>query len=269
MQVSLASLSCEKQPDTPKLDKEAAQFVGIWAVSSDNPDKKFAYWVFYDDGTAKKIISPYDYSSNWDWKDGGTGKWTYDKDTKILATTVDLFQVQITMFSKEEWSAIGTDGKYHYTGKVFSKNEEDRLYLLLIGTKWIGSKYGEITIGSSLSAYLGKNSTIYDNALWFSTPPGIKEAENNYWTNLFITSYDDELHFSLTRRYFGTAYGREQYFSAIGDANYKVTKFELTNPLSPSSCRLEFNVTVTEEKQGDKLIIKSTRKYEDTYKIVF
>ena len=105
--VLLTSISCNKLPeDSIALDKETAQFIGVWVVSSDNPEREYAYWIFYDDGTAKKVISEYSYSNYYEWKSGGFGKWSYDKDTKILATTVDLFQVQITMVSENEWSAM-------------------------------------------------------------------------------------------------------------------------------------------------------------------
>ena len=56
--------SCNKLPEGSKvLDKDSAQFIGVWAVSSDNPARKYAYWIFYDDGTAKKVISEYSYSN--------------------------------------------------------------------------------------------------------------------------------------------------------------------------------------------------------------
>lgn len=264
--VLLTSLSCDKLPEDSKaLDKDSAQFIGVWAVSSDNPDRKYAYWIFYDDGTAKKVISEYSYSNYYEWKSGGFGKWSYDKETKILATTVDLFQVQITMFSENEWSAIGTDGKYHYTGTLYKGSEIARLYMFLIGTKWRGSKYGQLEIGAPFSGYAGKNSSIYINTLWFNTPSGIKEAETDFWTNLYISDYDNQIHYSLFRRYYSTKYGREQYLSITGEDRINITKFELTDPLSPASCRLVFNVTFSADDKG----LINVRKYDDTYKLEF
>ncbi len=256
--------SCNKLPEGSKaLDKDSAQFIGVWAVSSDNPAREYAYWIFYDDGTAKKVISEYSYSNYYEWKSGGFGKWSYDKDTKILATTVDLFQVQITMVSENEWSAIGTDGKYHYTGTLYKGSEISNLYMFLIGTKWEGSKFGKLAIDAPFSGYAGKNSSSYLHTLWFSTPSVIKETEKDFWTNLYIYDYEDQLHYSLFRRYYSTTYGREQYLSITGEDIIKITKFELTNPLSPSSCRLIFNVTYSADGNG----LLNVRKYDDTYKL--
>ena len=272
----LAGLSCDRLPEGPAIDKDSAPFVGIWAVSSDNPAFSFSYWVLYDDGTAKKIDASDVYANRQDWRIGGIGEWSYDRDTKILATTVKLFQVQVTMAGEKEWTAIGTDGKYHYTGKLFNGSELDRLYFILMGTRWVGSQYGSFSIGAPLFAYFNKYGSTSATALWCSMPYGIQETEPVQWPHLWITQFDDaknDIEYHLLTRKYGVGISREYYFEGNGT---EVTRFEITDPLSPSSCRLVMNVTVKEESSGTGTGSGSgtgsgtkTRKYEDTYRLEF
>ena len=259
--IMLAGLSCTKL----SLDKETSQFVGVWSVSSDNPEAKLSYWVFYDDGTAKNVNAYNSVSAPLsEMKVSGTGKWTYDKKTNILATTLNLFQVQTTMVGENVWTAIGTDGRYHYTGTLLDESDLMRIHILLMGTKWEGNKLGSFSIGAPLSARLGKFGTSYGTALACSTPAKIQETENINWTHLRITKYkdsDDELHYSLLTQKVGSGMGNNRYFEGNDVA---VNEFKLSNPLSPSSCRLAFNFTITVEK-SDYFVKK--REYGDTFKL--
>lgn len=266
----LLSLSCSKTPN-PVMDEETSRFVGMWSVTSDNPDAEFAFWVLYDDGTAKKIQAEGEWEALSDLKLAGVGKWTYSKDSGILATTVDLFQVQVTMSEEKEWSAIGTDGKYHYTAKTCKVPDLTRLYLIFMGTVWTGEKYGSFSIGDPLFAYWNKNGSSTATALSCSMPSGLKDVEPSKWNYLWINQFsgnDNKIGYSFIRKTLGIGTKREYYFEGTGS---EMKAFELTgDPLSPSSCRLYYKVVFTEDKGViDGLHVISTRTYEDTCTLGF
>lgn len=184
--VLIAGRSCTTLP----LDKETSRFAGVWGVSSDNPEAKFSYWVFYDDGSAKSISAASSGAALFTWEMKGIGKWSYDENSKILATTVNHFQVQTTMIGEKEWTAIGTDGKYHYTGTWVDESDLTRLYVLLMGTEWKGDKYGSFSIGAPLDGESSMLSNTYGysgTALKCSMPAGIQETETLKWTHLNIS----------------------------------------------------------------------------------
>lgn len=100
----LLAVSCskDKEPDDPSgnLPAELANnFVGAWESSTGSQT-----FVFFNDGYAK-LNGKY------------FGKWTYNKDTNILATTVNNFQFQITLTSNDEWAAIGISSNKTYSFK--------------------------------------------------------------------------------------------------------------------------------------------------------
>jgi hypothetical protein len=261
--VLIAGRSCTALP----LDKETSRFVGVWTVSSDNPEAKFSYWVFYDDGSAKSIKAAGSDAGLFTWEMRGIGKWSYDENTKILATTVNHFQVQTTMIGEKEWTAIGPDGKYHYTGTWVDESDLTRLYVLLMGTEWKGDKYGSFSIGAPLDGESSMLSNTYGysgTALKCSMPAGIQETATRKWTHLNISQNTNtgKKEFRLLIQ----EYSKNLRRYILELSGIDVDGFELSNPLSPSSCRLVLKVSFTIEKI-DGFARKKT--YEDTYEFAF
>lgn len=117
------------------LPDEAKAFVGDW--SSD----LFGSCIFFSDGYAKV--------------DGGNGYWTYDVETKILATTLGnrygLYQWQVTLSNENTWTGIGMWDEESY---VFYKKQEASYSIwyyirnFLSGSAWKDSNGNQLAIGS-------------------------------------------------------------------------------------------------------------------------
>lgn len=96
--------SCGKDndPDDPNSNLPAGvakEFVRAWKSTTGS-----LTLVFYNDGYVKQDGQYF-------------GKWTYNKETNILATTVNNLQFQITLTSDNEWAAICISNNLVYTFK--------------------------------------------------------------------------------------------------------------------------------------------------------
>ena len=109
------------------LPDEARIFVGFW-TGKDNPEMYFTA-----DGRCFVTI----------WGDySGTGRtefgfWTYDKDTKILATTIAPYQFQITISNEQSWAGILYTGDKTYN-RAYNKSSNLNLLksMLYSDTRW-------------------------------------------------------------------------------------------------------------------------------------
>lgn len=248
--VALSMAACDK---SPVQEKETAMFVGMWQVSSDNPKESVSLWIFFDDGTAKQISGFSGKKAYSYWKPA-SGKWSYDKDTKILATDVNYYQWIITMNDDQTWTAMSTDSKYHYSASRFTPDDEELLYIILIGSKWEGGKLGTMSFFSAESLGAGRWATVNYPYIKCSMPSGIAETEEVKWSYLGIYHYDDVFNFVLFHKTLNPY---------LEDTATSVKTFKITDPLSPAKCRLVFEFSTGHKNVHG--LFESDRSYSDIF----
>lgn len=131
--------SCGDDPDDPKKNlpsENDSEFVGGWQGS-------MGEFLFFNDGNAKL--------------DNNFGKWTFDNNTNILATTLDKWQFIVTLTSTDQWAAIAASGTGTYTFDRLSPIEY--AYALMKYSSYT-SEDGESGVCGGLGHYqIGKNMT--------------------------------------------------------------------------------------------------------------
>lgn len=88
-------------------DNKAKLFIGEWYSG----EAGGGTWIFYEDGKCFHK-SPMGFES--------TGYWSYDSETKILATTVDSWNFSISVISDKFWTGthLAGSGKTYTFGRV-------------------------------------------------------------------------------------------------------------------------------------------------------
>ncbi len=103
----MALTSCGGDDDEPdktvgvedsNLPEGAEQFVGLWL----NQGGRGYDFFFFQDGTATAYDRGTLYVES-------TGKWSFNKETSILATTIGGWQWQVTLVDDEDWAGIAFD----------------------------------------------------------------------------------------------------------------------------------------------------------------
>lgn len=236
--IALASCSKDDDPTDNNPTDKYSEFVGEW--EGDMGD-----FMFFNDGNAKQI------SKN---NKVTFGKWTFDKETRILATTVNDWQFRITLSSNDSWAGANLAGTQTYS---FDRKDEDEDYFydLLLGATCT-DETGEVSkVGGFESAhiYVSSNSNTME-ALSF---PGL----NGY---LILTEKEDsekthEFNYRLCSReykYVHSSYNQGYYY--FQTSHNGTAKF--TDIYSSSKCKLE--IVSTEENKED--VIRHTFIIDNT-----
>lgn len=223
--ISLASCSKDDPTDNNPTDKYS-EFVGEW--EGDMGD-----FMFFNDGNAKQI------SNN---NNVTFGKWTFDKDTRILATTVNEWQFHVTLSSNDSWAASNLAGTQTYS---FEREDEDEDYFydLLLGATCT-DETGEVSkVGGFETAH--STSSSYSDSVEGLSFPGL----NGY---LILTEKEDsekthEFNYRLCSReyrYGSGSYDQSYYY--FQTSHHGTAKF--TDIYSSTKCKLEI-VSDNENKE--------------------
>lgn len=140
MASAFAFQSCgSDEPDDPKKNlpsENDSEFVGGWQGS-------MGKLLFFNDGNAKLNGDLF-------------GKWTFDNETKILATTLDAWQFVITLTSDDQWAAIAASGTGTYT---FNRLEPvEYAYELMHGATYEAEDGESGVCGSLINERIGTSS---------------------------------------------------------------------------------------------------------------
>lgn len=108
--VLLTVASCSKDDDASKkpednLPEEARSFVGYWEFTGELTGA--AKWMFFS-ADGKCVLANGAYAIC-------RGSWSYDKDTKVLATDISNFQYIVTLSTPSSWAAT-----YYKQGSPYS-----------------------------------------------------------------------------------------------------------------------------------------------------
>lgn len=235
--IGFSSCSKDDDPDSNNPTDKFSEFVGEW--EGDMGD-----FMFFNDGNAKQI------SNN----DKVTfGKWTFDKETRILATTVNDWQFQVTLSSNDSWAAANLAGTQTYS---FEREDEDEDYFydLLLGATCT-DETGEVTkVGGMESARIHSGSKESAYGLSF---PGL----NGY---LIFTEKEDsekthEFYYRLCSReyrYFTSPYNQSYYYFQTSHSG--TAKF--TDIYSSTKCKLE----IVSDDENKEDIIRHTFIIDNT-----
>lgn len=213
------------------LPDEAKAFVGYWA-----PDGGRIYndYCFFDDGTAFRR----------NWKNSSSeykefGYWTYDIDTKILATTFtasgagNAIQYSITLSNENVWTGIAPSG----TPIKFEKSIDKYFQYMLSNSSWTAADRSTISFGYYEHVW-GGESTYY--SLLSVRGTNIQEG---YYLN--ILSCTDEYNMEYNLCYLNTSSWGNKYNSAGSGT------LTIVNPYSPKKCKLVLTGTISKEYSYD------------------
>lgn len=223
----LASCSSDDGPDNPEDNNPTgagSDFVGVW-------EESIGDFVFFKEGYSKLDANNF-------------GKWTYNKDTNILATTNDGWQFMVTLSSKDQWAAIGISSKE----KTYTFNRVtglDAIYAVIKGASYKDENGEQITMPSHLANYkIGRNGYKYANA--------IGELCGGY-----VEFIEDDDNNDLTYKY--QAYTLESFLPYKGDRIYYFQAdmndrgtAVFSDIYSVEKCKLV--MTSSHEKKEDRII---------------
>ncbi len=209
------------------LPDEAKAFVGYWVGSSNGT------YCFFDDGTA---FTHYE-NNSYDYKK--FGYWTYDIDTKILATTFtqpykgNAIQWSITLSNENVWTGISVSG----TPVTYNKNVSGYFYYMLSSSSWTA------TDGSTISFDSYYNYGYYSGNLIPINGTDINEGY--YWGIPSTVEYSDgnKIEYRLYRK--NTSSWGDKYNSAGSGT------LTIVNPYSPKKCKLVLTGTISKEYSYD------------------
>ncbi len=189
--VALGIQSCGDDPDDPSKNlpsENDSEFVGGWQGS-------MGEFLFFNDGNAK--LNSYEF-----------GKWTFDNNTNILATTLDKWQFIVTLTSTDQWAAIAASGTGTYTFDRLGSIEY--AYALMAGSSYVSEDGESGVCGNLQRKQVGTNSIggnkKYTDALEFNGLFG------------YITFEDDGDDKDNTFKY--TLYSLERHVPYRGESYY-------------------------------------------------
>ena len=212
------------------MPSETKAFVGAW--SSDISGAEHSLFL-YEDGSCS--LDHYRHDG------GGTDTWTYDKETKILSTSLTVYgyrhyncQYQVTLSSPYDWSGLWF--AYNNNGITFDRYDDKQL-ILAIGDsneRWTNGT-DTIDIPYNYGQHITSNAieTIYDE--WREE----HKSYDVYWENAFDDDEDDKAYDNKLRYKIGFDYYRswsnQSYFHI--DSGSVV----INHPFYPGHTTLEFD----------------------------
>lgn len=187
-----------------------SEFVGGWQGT-------MGKFLFFNDGNAKL---------------GGDifGKWTFDNETKILATTLDGWQFVVTLTSEDQWAAIAASGTGTYTFN--SLDQVEYAYALMHGATYEAEDGESGVCGSLVHERVGRYGSA-DNgtdALQFDGLHGYIELKDDG------DDKDNTFNYALYSREYQYAYNGSGYF--YFQVQHKGTAV-FNNMHSSTKCTLE------------------------------
>lgn len=219
---ALSSCSGDKDKDEPKNPDEVtttlSKFVGFWLTNRDNVN-----FLFFPDETAVQFNDTY-----YEYKNGhgvvAKGKWQYNEELNLLATTLGNWQINITAIFEDEWTGVSVGG----TVISAEKRNEDYIWDIIYGyeithvSQWEDSEgntpghsltdpYYDVSYSKDKLRYSNiqiNNDISYDFGYYFDDTIVGKIIIKNAWTanpTLLIIEDAENVWFSPFR--FGTYQG--------------------------------------------------------------
>jgi hypothetical protein len=135
--------SIENNAVEDNLPTETKMFVGYWMNETNTT--KGGNFIFFSDGNC--FMYPLNEDGRVD------GYWTYDSSTKILATTTNLWQWQVTLSNSDAWAGVSLGSS---SVQTFKKNNDKKAFFekLLENSSWISSN-DSVSIGNYRSIASG------------------------------------------------------------------------------------------------------------------
>lgn len=201
------------------------EFVGVWNGS-------MGQFVFFNDGYSKLGTSNF-------------GKWTYNKDTNILATTNSGWQFLVTLSAENEWAAIGISSKEKtYTFQRVSGVDE--IYAIIEGAEYTDMDGKLTTMPTSTVNYqIGTNNTSrYVDAIGGLCGGYVEFKEDNDGND---HTYEYQA-YTLETIPIGYWHSGQKYFAADADDHGTAV---FTNLYSAEKCKLV--MTSSHKKKEDRI----------------
>ena len=235
------------------LPEKTRAFVGAWmATKSHSPYKdKWKYRsaiIFFSDGTCVLNESYYcDYNGGYDIESEKTGYWTYDENTRILATTVG-YQWNITLSNSSNWTGLLLTGDYA-ENTSFEKNDAillrrfKRIYetwectknVKYIHYKETGKQDKDTTLTFTFNggnfSYFKNTWSIRENSPYVKTTY-IYDANHKYMNIQFDDETVEIKNNVLTAHYYGFYYkSYDGYYVTYDGGTLTIKNFYSDNPI--------------------------------------
>lgn len=212
---------------------ETSPFAGYWTRSSNSNWNNY-YYLFRPDGSCESWI--YD-SYDEVMESPDYGSWSYDPDTKILATTLSGEQWQVTIVTDNQWSGIALHTES--TSHTFTRLTDVEMVKYIVPGDWVFTS--DSSEGYTTEKSFSKYDSIYDSENYVIPSGNIYDSRHVYGTYTYwywtYSENDDEYDGKCIMT--DTRYDRDDdndyYSRVISETEYTLT---VLNPYSQDDCIL-------------------------------
>ena len=234
------------------LPEKTRAFVGAWKATKSHSGDHSAI-IFFSDGTCVLNETYYSYSGGiYNFGSEKTGYWTYDENTRILATTVG-YQWSITLSNSSNWTGLLLTGDYA-ENTSFEKNDAILLHRSKLiyktwectkNVKYIHYKQEKQDKDTTLTFTFNGNKFSYFKNIWWNSPyvetTYIYDAKTTYIYDAnykyMDIQFDDETveikNNVLTAHYYGFYYKyyNDKYLKHYDGGTLTIKNFYSDNPI--------------------------------------
>ncbi|MFR3330073.1 MAG: hypothetical protein ACLTSL_07925 [Odoribacter splanchnicus] len=239
------------EPESPEdnLPEASKTFVGLWI----NQGNKGGNFLFFGDGVCWMMLLDTYGTHNYYHTDG---YWTYDASTKILATTTNQWQWQVTLSNTEAWTGLSLGSG---TAQTFKKEKDQLEFMkvILYNSFWEETSDSTLTVLSYDIFHSHSKEKYTSNFSGFSIGNSL-DAAINVGTAQYIEILEDDntedytFKYNLREKNYLGEFGNrlEGYYKKYSTPIVGSGTVSLKNPTSSTKCNLVFTGTI------DKILIR-------------